>query len=127
MPSISFSFEDLCKLVGKKLGEGDLVVLLDRAKAELDSKLTSEITVKYNDTNQPYLWSVEGLARHFKASLGKQKGVSQLKLEKSDLSLAVDRSVEGVRPCIACFVAKGPALSQYVLNQLIQLQEKLAD
>lgn len=127
MPSISFFFDDLCGLVGKKLGEAELVSLLDKAKAELDSKLSAEITVKYNDTNQPYLWSVEGLARHMRASLGKEKGAARIALEKSSLQLSVDRSVESVRPFIACFVAKGPALSEYVLGQLIQMQEKLAD
>lgn len=127
MPSISFSFDDLCKLTGKKLGDDELRELLDKAKAELDSKLTSEITIKYNDTNQPYLWSVEGLARHFRASLGKEKGVPRLKLEKSDLVVNVDKSVAQVRPFIGVFLAKGAPLSEYLLNQLIQLQEKLAD
>ena len=127
MPSISFSFEDLCKLTGKKLGEEELTILLDRAKAELDSKLSSEITVKYNDTNQPYLWSVEGLARHFRASLGKDKGVPKIRLEKSDIVVNVDKSVAQVRPFMAVFQAKGAPLSEYLLNQLIQLQEKLAD
>src|SRR3989344_1379498 len=127
MPSITFSFEDLCSLVGQKLDDKKLAELLDKAKAELDSKLSSEITVKYNDTNQPYLWSVEGLARHFRASLGKVKGIAKLKLEKPVDGVSVDKSVSSVRPYIAVFVAKGPKLTEYLLNQLIQMQEKLAD
>ena len=127
MPSITFSFDDLCSLVGQKLDDKKLAELLDKAKAELDSKLSSEITVKYNDTNQPYLWSVEGLARHFRASLGKEKGIAKLKLEKPVDGVTVDKSVSSVRPYIAVFSAKGPKLSEYLLNQLIQMQEKLAD
>jgi len=127
MPNITFSFEDLCSLVGKKLGDDELIRLLDCAKAEIEAKLSSEITVKFNDTNQPYLWSVEGLARLFRASLGKSKGVPALKLEKSDLVVNVDKSVASVRPFIACFLAKGQKLSEYQLAQLIQLQEKLAE
>ena len=96
MPSITFSFEDLCSLVGQKLDDKKLAELLDKAKAELDSKLSSEITVKYNDTNQPYLWSVEGLARHFRASLGKVKGIAKLKLEKPVDGVSVDKSVSSV-------------------------------
>lgn len=127
MPSITFAFNDLCELVGQKLDEKKLAELLDKAKAELDSKLSTEVTVKYNDTNQPYLWSVEGLARHMRGSLGKQKGIPVLKLEKPIDGVTVDKSVSSVRPHVAVFLAKGPKLTDYLLGQLIQMQEKLAD
>ncbi|MBI4146491.1 phenylalanine--tRNA ligase subunit beta [Candidatus Woesearchaeota archaeon] len=125
MPSITFSADDFWSLIGKKLSEDELRRLLDLAKAELDAALTSEMTVKFNDTNQPYLWSPEGLARFFRAALGKR--VLPLKLQKSDIVVNVDKSVAAVRPFIACFLAKGPALSEYLVAQLIQLQEKLAE
>ena len=83
MPTITFSYEDLCSLIGKKPTEEELVELLDYAKAELEAKLTTEVTVKFNDTNQPYLWSVEGIARLIRSVLGKSKGVPKIKLEKS--------------------------------------------
>src|SRR3989338_7395411 len=126
MPTITFSYEDLCSLIGKKPTEEELVELLDYAKAELEAKLTTEVTVKFNDTNQPYLWSVEGIARLIRSVLGKSKGVPKIKLEKSDLIVRVDKSVSAVRPYIAIFIAKGPAITPYMLEQLIQLQEKLA-
>lgn len=127
MPSITFSFEDLCTLVGKKLDEKELIWLLDCAKAELDSKLSTEITVKYNDTNQPYLWSPEGLARLFLGILGKEKGLREISITKGKETITYDKRLKKVRPYIACFIARGKKLDDYLLKQIIQLQEKLAD
>jgi len=127
MPTISFSFEDLCKLSGKKLNEKQFQELLECAKAELESNLTREVSVSFNDTNQPYLWSVEGLARLFRGLLGKETGVPKVKLEKPIGKVIVDKRLSRIRPYIACFVAKGKKIDEYTLKQLIQTQEKLSD
>lgn len=126
MPTINCSYKDFCELVGKKFKVDELIEVLSYAKAELDGKEGDTLTVDFNDTNQPYLWSVEGLARNIRSASGKSKGHKQLKLEKSDLIVKVDKSVAKVRPYIACFMARGPALTETQLQQLIQLQEKLA-
>ncbi len=127
MPTITFSPEDLNKLTGQKLDEKKLVYLLDCAKAELESSLTNEISVKYNDTNLPYLWSVEGLARLFRGILGKQKGIPSLKTEKPKDKVVYDKRLNKIRPYIACFKAHGKKIDDYLLKQLIQMQEKLAE
>jgi len=50
MPTITFSPNDLRKLVGQKLDDKKLVQLLAQAKAELEAKLTTEITIQTNRT-----------------------------------------------------------------------------
>ncbi len=127
MPSITFAFDDLCSLVGQKLSEQQLVGLLDKAKAELDSKFGAEIVVKFNDTNQPYLWCVEGLARLFKGLLGRQKGLPRISVKKGKEKIFVDKRVRKLRPYIAGFIAKGKKIDDYLLKQLVQMQEKLSD
>ncbi len=127
MPTITFSPDDLQKLVGQKLDEKKLTYLMDCAKAEIDAKLTNEITVKFNDTNQPYLWSPEGLARLFRNILGKQKGIPTIKVQKSQDKVIYDKRLTKIRPYIACFKATGKKIDEYSLKQLIQLQEKLAE
>ncbi len=127
MPTITFAMDDLNKLVGQKLDEKKLEYLLNCAKAELEAKLTTEITVKFNDTNQPYLWSVEGLARLFKCILGKTKGVPTITAEKPKEEVQFDKRLTKIRPYIACFTATGKKIDDYLLKQLIQLQEKLAE
>lgn len=127
MPTITFAPEDLNKLVGQKIDENKLTQLLECAKAELEAKLTTEITVKFNDTNQPYLWSVEGLARLFRCLLGKEKGIPAIKTEKPKEEILFDKRLTKIRPYIACFTATGKKIDDYLLKQLIQLQEKLAE
>ena len=127
MPTITFAPEDLQKLTGQRLDEKKLTQLLDCAKAELEAKLTTEITVKYNDTNQPYLWSPEGLARLFRCLLGKTKGIPKIKVEKPKEEIIFDKRLTKIRPYIACFTATGKKIDDYLLKQLIQLQEKLAE
>ena len=127
MPTITLSLADLQKLTKAKLNENQLDQLLAAAKAELENQSDDEIQIHLNDTNQPHLWSAEGLARLFRGLLGKESGIPHLKAKPSNYSVRVDASVNTVRPAIACFVAKGPKMSEELLLQLIQLQEKLAE
>jgi phenylalanyl-tRNA synthetase beta chain len=125
MPTITFSRRDLEGLVGRKLTDGQLADLLDRAKAEIEATDEDHLTVKLNDTNQPVLWSVEGLARHFRGCLGLSR--KPLKLAPAREHVTVDPSVAKVRPAIAAFRFHGPRMTEDLLVQLIQLQEKLAE
>jgi len=127
MPTINCNTDDLYKLVGKRLDEKKLRELLDIAKAELESPYGKEIIVKYNDTNQPYLWSAEGLARLFRTHLGVDKKISAIKTTKTNDKVIFDRKLNNIRPYIACFKAVGHKIDEQLLKQLIQLQEKLAD
>ena len=127
MPTITISPEDLNKLTGQKLDEKKLTYLLDCAKAELETAITNELTIKYNDTNLPYLWSSEGLARFFRGILGKHKGIPAIKTEKPKDKVIHDKRLNKIRPYIACFKATGKKIDDYLLKQIIQLQEKLAE
>ncbi len=125
MPTITFSLEDLNRLIGKKITIEKLEELLEYAKAELDSFEGGIITVSMGDTNQPYLWSVEGLARLLKTVLGLETGLRKVKAVKSKDLVVVDKNVKKVRPYISAFAVKGCKMNDEFLKQLIQLQEKL--
>jgi phenylalanyl-tRNA synthetase beta chain len=127
MPTITIATEDLNKLVGQKLDEKKLTTCLDCAKAELEGNYTKELTIKFNDTNLPYLWSAEGLARFFKGILGKQTRIQTVKLSKPKDKVIYDKRLAKIRPFIACFKATGKKIDDYLLQQLIQLQEKLTE
>lgn len=127
MPTCIFSLKDLNSLVKKNIKESELKDLLAYAKAELDKVDGDEITVQFNDTNLPYLWSVEGLAVFLRGVLGKEKGIPDIKINKSDYKINVDSSVKAIRPCIAAFVVKGKKVSEHFLKQLIQMQEKFCE
>ncbi len=130
MPNISFSYNDFQKLLGRKLPIEEfkeLSLLYAKAEVEGYDAKSGEIKVALDDTNLPYLWCVEGLARLFRGVLGVEKGMPKLKIEASSYRVAVDSSVEAIRPFIATFVAEGAKLDNYLLEQLIQLQEKFCE
>ncbi|MAG15751.1 phenylalanine--tRNA ligase subunit beta [Candidatus Woesearchaeota archaeon] len=129
MPTISFSYKDFEKLLGRKIPMDefkDLVLLYAKAEVEDYDSKTAEIKLALDDTNLPYLWSVEGLARYFKGVFETEKGLTKFKVSSSKYDVIVDKSVEKVRPYIATFVASGK-IDNYLLEQLIQFQEKFCE
>ena len=129
MPTISFSLKDLQDLVGKKISLEELPSLLEYAKADFEGydKETDEVRADFGDTNMPYLWSVEGVARLLKGIVGRESGIPSLTLKKGKESIIVENTVTKVRPYIAAFVAKNCVVNNYLIKQLIQLQEKLCE
>ena len=123
MPNINFSFKDFQRLLGKRISLsefGELVTLY--AKGELEAYNQDQVKVELDDTNMPYLWCVEGLARFFRGVLNIEKGLPKIKVTNSSNKILVDSNVKKVRPYIACFTAKGK-IDNYLLEQLIQFQE----
>src|SRR3989344_1911222 len=129
MPTITFSLKDLQRLVGKKLAIGEVSELAHYGKGDLENydEEADEVKIDFGDTNLPYLWSAEGFARLIKGILGMQKGFPEIKLQKGDYQVIVDKSVAKIRPFIACFAAKGQKIDEYLLKQLVQLQEKFCE
>lgn len=129
MPNISFSLKDLNNLVGRNISVKRLSELIHFAKGELESydKKTHEAVVSLDDTNLPYLWSVEGLARLFRGFFGIQKGVPEIKAEKGNYNVIVNENIKRIRPYIAGFAALGKGIDDYMIKQMVQLQEKLCE
>ncbi|MBI2655461.1 phenylalanine--tRNA ligase subunit beta, partial [Candidatus Woesearchaeota archaeon] len=129
MPTITFSLKDLQNLVGKKLKIEEVhdFALYGKAEVEAYDGETDEIKINFEDTNLPYLWSVEGFARLLRGILGLNKGIPEIKLNKGNYQVIVDKSIMKDRPFIACFAAKGRKIDDYLLKQIIQLQEKFCE
>jgi len=129
MPTITFSLKDLQHLAGKNLTIGEVGELAHYGKGDLEGydEEADEVKIDFGDTNLPYLWSVEGFARLIKGVLGLQKGLPKIKVQKGNYQVIVDKSVAKTRPFIACFAAKGQRIDEYLLKQLVQLQEKFCE
>src|SRR3989338_5652429 len=129
MPTITFSLKDLQNLVGKKITIDQLQDLAHYGKGDFEKydKDTDEISIDFGDTNLPYLWSVEGFARLIKGILGLQKGTPKIEIKKDQYKVIVEKSVSPIRPYIAAFVAKGHKVDDYLIKQMVQLQEKLCE
>jgi phenylalanyl-tRNA synthetase beta chain len=125
MPTIEASYQDLCELIGKKVGIEELEELVNFAKCEIDVVNGDILKIEVKDTNRPDLWSSEGIAREIKSKIFRPK-FPEYKVKKSDVVVKVEKKVSKVRPFTVCAVVKNLKISQAFLSQIIQLQEKIA-
>jgi len=112
------------------------------AKAELDSQWPIDIAgggdaeeraikIELNDTNRPDLWGTAGCARQLRVYHGGKMPEYPFFSRAGDIKVAkrkvkVEKGVEKVRPFLAGFIASGKTISDPVLKDMIQTQEKLA-
>jgi phenylalanyl-tRNA synthetase beta chain len=133
MPKIDVDQELFFQALGRRLSREELVPLLEVAKAELDEWSEAEgiLRVELNDTNRPDLWSTMGLARQLAVHLTGQvpryrffsrPGAAQATAERR---VVVDAGLRGIRPYIGSFVAEGREMTDALLREIIQSQEKL--
>jgi len=131
MPTITVKKKDLETLVGKRLPPKMLSRYLEWVKGEAKeySPATDELRIELNDTNRPDLWSCEGIARQIRAKLtGRPKVYQFLEDRKRRYpQVLVSKELKTVRPYVGACLAKGLTITEEMLVQLIQTQEKLAD
>jgi phenylalanyl-tRNA synthetase beta chain len=143
MPKIEVNEKAFFTLVGCPGGESgwnrdQFERALSCAKAELDEESDKNLPeeervlkIELNDTNRPDLWGTAGCARQLNVYNGGKAPVypffsSPGNLKSAKHNVIVESSVQQVRPYLAGFVACGKAISDPMLRDMIQTQEKLA-
>ena len=131
MPTISVNKNELLKLSGIDFALEDLQNLLCYVKGEYKGfdEESNELRIELNDTNRPDLWSTEGIARQLRFQKEKPDYNELLQLASEPVSkeIVVDSSIEKVRPYVGAFIAKGVAVTDEFLKQMIQTQEKISE
>jgi phenylalanyl-tRNA synthetase beta chain len=133
MPKIDVNEEMFFKALGRRYDAAELAALLTTAKAELDDWPKGEgvLRIELNDTNRPDLWSTLGLARqlsiHLTGTVPSYPFFSRAGDVKQagDRRVVVDRGLKDIRPFIGSFVAEGREVTDELLREIIQSQEKL--
>jgi phenylalanyl-tRNA synthetase beta chain len=141
MPKIEVNEEVFYELAGGKnlwKSKEEFEEALVCAKAELDEDADKSLPpeerflkIELNDTNRPDLWGTAGCARQLRSYMTGQRCEypffsrpgAALKAERK---VVVKESVRGVRPWLAGFIASGKAITDALLRDMIQTQEKLA-
>lgn len=123
MPKIEASLSDLLRLA-RIQDHDDLARRLEPLKAELDGIEGDTVKIELNDTNRPDLWTVEGVARGLRC-WDHGPGRSLDSLPEPTREILVHQGLENVRPFIASFISRGPALGEKGLAALVGSQEKL--
>jgi phenylalanyl-tRNA synthetase beta chain len=127
MPNLEVSKKDLEKLMGHAYSKEKLEEDLEFIKGEIDSLEGDVLKIDCKETNRPDLWSSEGIAREFKARSGKDKGIKKYPVKKSSVDVFINSNLLKVRPLIACAIVKDVTITEDLLLQLIQLQEKVGE
>ncbi|MCL1993951.1 MAG: phenylalanine--tRNA ligase subunit beta [Spirochaetes bacterium] len=108
------------------------------AKAELDEDSDKSLPaqdrvlkIELNDTNRPDLWGTAGCARQLRMYYGGEIPQYPFFSRRGDVKKAAHRvdvqaSVQGVRPFLAGFIATGKVITDPLLRDMIQTQEKLS-
>ena len=149
MPKIEVNENLFFELVGRRMDAAELEGALTTAKAELDGWETVRgadspggaagtpipadervIKIELNDTNRPDLWSTAGIARQLRIRDGNPIPSYPFfsrdgDIRPSEYRVVVDASIQKVRPFIAAFVISGKSISDAMLRDAIQTQEKL--
>jgi len=140
MPKIEVNEEVFYTLAGSPKGwksKDEFEEALVCAKAELDEDSDknlpfSERTLKIelNDTNRPDLWGTAGCARQLRIYAGgkiPEYGFFSRagNIKKAERKVKVEASIKQVRPYITGFIARGKTITDPILRDMIQTQEKL--
>ena len=142
MPKIDINEEIFYAIAGRKwTSKEEFEEALVCAKAELDSDFLSPdnglsasertLKIELNDTNRPDLWGTAGCARQLRVYNGGAAPVypffsSPGAVKPAKYKLIVEKSVIKVRPYLTGFVATGKTITDPLLRDMIQTQEKLA-
>ena len=127
MPVIDISLTDLKKLVGDKFPKNveELEPHVHNLKGEIETVEGDAISIKLGDANRPDLWCAEGVARELKGLLGAAQGIPKYAAHPSNYRVIVNGKLEKVRGYIACAVITGLKLSDLIIKQIMQQQEKI--
>lgn len=124
MAMIEVDYNELCSLIGKKIEKDKLVDRISMMGAGVEDVEENNIFVEVLP-NRPDWLSVEGLARSLKGFLGVETGLLDYKTAEGEIEVKVDKSVERVRPHIACAVVRGIKIDDSLIKSMMQIQEKL--
>jgi phenylalanyl-tRNA synthetase beta chain len=140
MPKIDVNEKVFFELSGKRwTSKEELEEALICAKAELDGGFEGDnvsaeertLKIELNDTNRPDLWGTTGCARQLRLYNGGKAPVypffsTPTEMKSTGHKVKVEKTVCHVRPFLTGFVARGKKITDPILIDMIQTQEKLA-
>ncbi len=133
MVTIDVSIEDISRLMGLKkvLSPEELDDYIANTISEVDSDPEgpdenghTKIAIDVKTSNRPDLWCAEGIARLVRGGID-QPGLPPLDAPPSGYEIQVDAKLKRIRPYIGAAVIRGLELDDFLIKQIIQLQDKV--
>ncbi len=126
MAVVTFKKEDLFNLVGREIIDDELELVIPLMGTPLEKCTKDEVEFEIFP-NRPDLISVEGFARALRGYLGMQEGIATYETKKSEFEIKVDLSLSNIRPYLVAAYITEVNLTDYAIESLMQIQEKLHD
>ncbi len=123
MAIVTFKKKELEKLVGMKLDDNYYKNVIPMMGAPLEELKGDEVSFEIFP-NRPDMLSIEGFARAVRNFLG-VGGYKKYMATPNRISVYVDKSVKSVRPYIVSAVIKNVEITEELLLNLMQFQEKI--
>jgi phenylalanyl-tRNA synthetase beta chain len=124
MAMVELDYNELCDLIGKRVEKERITERLSMMGAAVEDVQGDKIFVEVLP-NRPDWLSVEGIARGLRSFLGIEPGLKEYKALEPKIEVKVDKSVEKVRPYIACAAVRGIKIDDRLIRSMMQIQEKL--
>ncbi len=124
MPVISIEYDDLIDLLGTKVEMEKLQEIIPMIGADIERIDYTQMDIEFFP-DRPDLYSVEGVARALRGYLGFENGLVKYPISDSDVKLKVDPTVNEVRPYIVSGLIRGVTMTDFFIQSLMDMQEKL--
>jgi phenylalanyl-tRNA synthetase beta chain len=129
MVAFKIAYSDVLSLLNLPQGTSieELDDLFSYAKSEIEDHDLDDDLLKVDckTSNRPDLWGVEGLTREILGVLEQKTGLPDISAAPSGYVIEVDPKIKSIRPYIGAAVVKGLAFNDFLIKQLMQLQEKI--
>lgn len=124
MPVISIEYDDLIDLLGQKVEMEKLIEVIPMMGADIERIDYTQMDIEFFP-DRPDLYSVEGVARALRGYLGLEVGLKDYPISDSDVKLIVDPTVNEVRPYIVSGLIRDVKMTDFFIQSLMDMQEKL--
>lgn len=126
MPVITFTYSDLASLAGIDTPPEEFANLIPMIGADFHhyDAAADEMGVEFFP-DRPDMYSVEGIARAWRAFIGKERGLKRYPVRDSGIELGVEDSVQDVRPYVVAGVVRDVRMTDAFIRSLMELQEKI--
>lgn len=124
MPTVKLNKKRVLKLAQVSLTDSELKERIPYLGTDLEDVTKDEIIVEIFP-NRPDLLSEEGFARALSSFVGKNEGYIRYFAKSSEYKVNITKEVKGIRPFTACCVIKNLKFNEQILNDVIEIQEKM--
>ncbi len=124
MPVIDLPLKKVNKILGKSLTLEELEEYSLQLGADIDDKREDGIKVEYNP-NRPDFGSIAGFSRALKGIIGIETGLPNYKLNKSKITVKVEKTVNKIRPFIQCAIVHNVTFDEESIAELMNTQETI--